>query len=462
MIDAMFSIGHLIDIVRNGGSVQTGVDVYDRDGTLLLAGDVVVDQVKPLEIIKRNGLRSVPVAPGGGLFDQGGNRIQAAGEDGRTLPETEGVKGGAMETESHQAEADITRRLQEIQDIRNETALKYTQAKACLKNALNQVRETNGEFDAGEVADQVRKLVAFSLGADNPFSYMGRELFFYDDYLYSHAVNVCAMGTAVLHNFNRVFSKSIEKTLWAEPAGESAHTPPKFSYYYPDDMAEMSLGFFIFDMGKALVPESLLNKTSKLSRDDLAMIRRHSYEFGSQILDKNRMANSVLSSIVRYHHGPMYEGEANCYPRDKQVADIPAYVRICKLMDSYDAMISKRSYRDAQNQVTAVTELFRTYVKKDPMLQLILHAFVSSIGLHPPGSIVYLKNGQMAYVLESRGPIVLAFTDTDLAPLNAQPDPMDLGRMGPEYQVDGDRSVQTPKEVFDRLPQFIKTIAMPG
>ena len=458
MIDATFSIGHLIEIVRDGGAVQTGVDVYDRDGTLLLAGDVVVDQVKPLEIIRRNGLKSVPIAAGGGLFDQSGNRIQADGEDGGDPV----GNAGRVEMDTVSAEKDITRRLQEIQDIRNEAALKYTQAKACLKKALTQVRETNGEFDAGDVADQVRKLTAFSLGADNPFSYMGRELFFYDDYLYNHAVNVCAMGTAVLHRFNRVFSRSIENTLWAETAGESTGTPPKFSYYYPDDMAEMALGFFIFDMGKALVPERLLNKTSKLNRDETSMIRRHSYEFGSQILEKNQLANSVLTSIVKYHHGPMYEGEANCYPGDKRVADIPAYVRICKLMDSYDAMISKRSYRDARNQVTAVTELFRTYVKKDPMLQLILHAFVSSIGLHPPGSIVYLKNGQMAYVLESRGPIVLAFTDTDLAPLNTQPEPMDLNQMGPAFQVDGDRSVQTPKEVFDRLPQFIKAIAIPG
>ncbi len=68
----------------------------------------------------------------------------------------------------------------------------------------------------------------------------------------------------------------------------------------------------------------------------------------------------------------------------------------------------------------------------------------------------------MAYVLESRGPIVLPFTDADLAPLSTQPDPFDVGTKNTLFQVDTDRSVQTPKEVYDTLPPFIKTIAMPG
>lgn len=459
MIEAMFSIDNLIAIVRDGGTVQTGVDVYDRDGTLLLARDVVVDRTAPLEIIRRNGLKSVPVAPGGGLFDHSGNRIQTEADGSLRLPEIpDREEQGGRDSGFGRAEKDVTRRLRQIQDIRREAALKHRQAKDCVRNALSQIRDTGGEFDVRDVAEQVRNLVSFSLGADNPFSYMGRELFSYDDYLYGHAVNVCAMGTAVLHRFNQAFSRNIEKTLWAEPSG-SGH---RFSYYYPDDLADISLGFFIYDMGKALVPENLLNKTGALTREELGLIQRHSLEFGARILDKNQIAGSVLSGIVRYHHGPMFDGEANCYPTDKKVGDIPAYVRICKLMDSYDAMISRRSYRDAQNRIAAATELFRAYVKKDPMLQFILHAFVSSIGLYPPGSIVYLKNGQMAYVLEARGPLVLPFTGRDLSPLSSRPDPVDLSRKGPGLQVDGDRSVQTPIEVYDRLPRFIRDIAMTG
>ena len=68
------------------------------------------------------------------------------------------------------------------------------------------------------------------------------------------------------------------------------------------------------------------------------------------------------------------------------------------------------------NPIRVVTRLFRTYAQKDPLLQFILHAFVNAVGLHPPGSVVYLTNQQMAYVLDSKGPIVLPFTDARWAP----------------------------------------------
>ncbi len=455
MIDAMFSIDNLIAIVRDGGTVKTGVDVYDREGTLLLAKDVLVDQVSPLETIKRKGLRAVPVAKDGGFFDGSGNRIMLESDGTLSLPDPERSPGKGVSPEQ-----DVTRRLKEIREIRREARLKYDNAKNCLKASLAQIRKTKGQFDVLAVESQVSELVKFSLAADHPFAHIGRELFFYDDYLYGHAVNVCALGTAVLHRFNEGFSKSIETALW-EDQGRGSGTNV-FSYYYPDDLEEMSLGLFIYDLGKALVPESLLNKSGGLTRDESRMMQKHSYEFGVSILERNHLKNPVLSNMVQYHHGPLFDGEKNCYPRNRLFSEIPAYVRICKLMDVYDAMISKRSYRDALNQVTAATELFRTYVKKDPMLQFVLHAFVNTIGLYPPGSIVFLNTGQMAYVLESRGPIVLPFTDPDLAPLARQPDPFDVTTKGPSFQVNRERSVQTLKAIYDRLPEFIKTIAMPG
>ena len=50
MIESRISIDKLIEFVRQGGRVKTGVDVYDNNGTLLLAKDVMVDKTKPLKI----------------------------------------------------------------------------------------------------------------------------------------------------------------------------------------------------------------------------------------------------------------------------------------------------------------------------------------------------------------------------------------------------------------------------
>ena len=454
MIRTVLPIDRLIAVVREGGSVKTGVDVYDRTGTLLLAGDVLVDQVRTLEVISRSGVRRIPLARGGGLFDRSGRTI----ED----PETESVTlspGDADALTEPPQTADVETRLREIKALRQEAALMVSRARDCLKEALAQIREENGQFDVDAVRGQVGDMVAFSLEAGHPGAYLGRDIFSFDNYQYQHAVNVCVMGTVVAHRFNAGFSDAVESALLRPSATNGL--PGNFSYYLPIDLDEISLGLFLFDIGKALVPQSLLQKSGALTREERGVVRRHSYEFGARILEANHLTHPVISNMVCFHHCPIFDGEGGGYPLNRPVAEIPMYVKICKLMDIYDAMVSRTSYREARNQPAAATELFRTYVKKDAMLQFLLHAFVGSIGLYPAGSIVYLKNGQLAYVLEEKGPIVIPFTDSGGAPLSSSPDPFDARTRNALFQVDADRSIQNPKEVYRRLPEYIKSMAMP-
>ena len=141
------------------------------------------------------------------------------------------------------------------------------------------------------------------------------------------------------------------------------------------------------------------------------------------------------------------------------LGEIPPYVKIAKLADIYDAMTSKRCYKDAFNPINVVTNIFRTYANKDPFLQVVLHSFVKVVGIYPPGSILTLRNGQMAYVLLSDGPIVLPFTDSKAQPLSNKPDPIDLGSINiiesPQIQIDNRKSLKAPAEVIDLLPSYI-------
>ncbi len=339
---------------------------------------------------------------------------------------------------------------------------------------MKQIQQTKGQFDVRAVESQVADLLDFSVAADHPFPYLNQEIFTYDDYLYQHSTNVCAIATAVLHRFNTQFSHTVDTFLSEnrpgvreEVSGVSDRQEDTksgfFNYYYGEDLNEISLGFFLHDIGKALIPESLLNKNAGLTDKEFQIIKRHSFDYGAKILEENQIKNNVLNNIVQYHHAPLYTNEEGCYPLDRDCSDIPPYVRICKLADIYDAITSKRSYNDALNQVSAITQLFRKYVKKDTMLQFVLHAFVNSVGRYPPGSIVYLKNGQMAYVLESRGPLVIPFTDNWENRLEVKPDPIDME--SPEtkahWKIDVDRSVKSPREVYNLLPSYIKKIATP-
>lgn len=471
MTNTMVTIDNLIEIVKSGGKVKTGVDVYNDKGTLLLEKTVFVEKPRTLEIIKENGIRSVMVnaSNNGGLWDENGNEIQFSSD--KTVDPVPTEKGAPLPPPSEQVQfsGDVGQRLQEIEAIKKQAAVQYLKAKDCIKAAIGQIKENNGQFDITAVEDQVLQLSDFLVSRGHPFSYLNREIFSFDDYLFNHSINVSATATAVVHRFNTHFSRTVERFL-SENSGDipgnvfklKEKTDHGFRYYYPDEITDMSLGFFLYDIGKVMIPEPLLNKTGRLTPKEFDMIKRHSYEYGSEILEKNNIQSAVLKNIVAYHHAPLFQNEEGCYPTDKDSSDIPLYVKICKLADIYDAMTSKRSYKEALNQISAVTEVFRTYVKKNTMLQFILHAFVKSIGIYPPGSIVFLKNRQMAYVLESKGPLVLPFTDTSGNTLHRSSDPVDLGEQGadPILSIDSSRSIRSPKEVYNLLPEFLRQAAV--
>lgn len=455
MIESRISIDKLIDIVNQGGRVKTGVDVYNTNGTLLLAKDVMVDKAKPLKIIRNSGLRHVPVAIKGGVFDASGNKIDMESADMPDLLSDSLFDPEPVKTQN------VTERLKEIQELRKFAESISVKAQGIIKNAVNQIRQTKGEFDVDVVSKQASELASLGEQDNHPFAYASREYFFYNDYLYSHAANVCALGSQILQRFNSTFSNTVEKSLWSSSPPSGNGFSGMFSYYYPEEIDEMSLGLFIYDLGKSMVPQEILNKKSALDKDEIELLRRHTNDFGFTIIEKNHLDSTVLRNMIRYHHGPLYEGEPGCYPIGLSCGMMPPYVRICKLMDIYDAMISKRSYQDAVNQVTALTGLFRSYVHKDPILQFILHAFVKTLGRYPPGSIIFLKSGQMAYVLESEGPLVLPFTDINQAPLTSSPDPFSVREQTGILTIDSDKSIRQPKKIWNYMPPFIREIALP-
>lgn len=475
-MNTRISIDNLIAIVKSGGRVKTGIDVYTEKGVLLLARDIVVEKIRVLEIIKAKGIKSVLVntSLNGGLWDSGGHLIKVS-SDGivdYSNPSTDDeiiASRTAKQAFGDTAAKQIESRLREIEEIRQQASRKYAEAKLSVKKVLSDIKNTGGQFDYEAVESSVSELVDFLSTGDNPFSYLTHEIFSYDDYLYNHCVNVCAIGTAVVNRFNKNFSKIVEDLINGTSSGindpfEKDQPAPdqSFTCFYPEDLYDISLGFFLHDIGKTLVPDAVLNKKGSLTQAEFEEVRKHSYEYGIQILEKNKLKNSVIKNIVHYHHAPLFTGEGRCYPLDKQQARVPLYVRICKLADIYDAMTSRRCYKEAYNPINVVTQVFRTYAGKDRMLQYILHAFVKSIGIYPPGSIVYLRNGQLAYVLESDGPILLPFTDEKENTLRHSPDPFraDPCELDNARTIDSRRSVKAPRDVNNLLPSYIRQITL--
>ncbi len=470
------SIDNLIKIVAADGKVKTGMDVYSTNGVLLLAKDVLVEKVKILEIIRDAGISSVPIdtAIDGCLWDDNGNLVKINSDELVHIPAFDAqntARSVDLQTSDSifpdMATNEIEMKLVEIEEIKKQAFLKYNKAKKSIKKVIADIKATGGRFDFDEVEANVSVLIEFLTVGDNPFSYLTQEIFSYDDYLYNHSINVCAIGTAVVNRFNTHFSNTVSNLLCDNRSDvdtpfekKSEQQQNSFACYYPDELKDISLGFFLHDLGKVMVPDEILNKQSGLTKEEFIEVKKHSYEYGARLLEKNGIKNSMIKNIIYYHHAALYEREEKCYPLAIKHTQIPLYVRICKLADIYDAMTSKRCYKEAINPISVVTQLFRKYAKKDKILQYILHSFVKSIGIYPPGSILFLRNGQMAYVLDSKGPFVVPFTDEQENTLKSKPDPFIISASESDQakMIDNRRSLKTPKDVYTILPSYIKRI----
>ena len=97
----------------------------------------------------------------------------------------------------------------------------------------------------------------------------------------------------------------------------------------------------LHDVGKIGIPEYIINKEGKLTEEEYGIIKQHP-ELGAQILKS--ISEIPFISIGARHHHERYDGKG--YPSGLKGTDIPEFARIISVADAYDAMTSRRSYRD--------------------------------------------------------------------------------------------------------------------
>ena len=110
-----------------------------------------------------------------------------------------------------------------------------------------------------------------------------------------------------------------------------------------DDIVQaLELAGLLHDIGKIGIPDRILNKSGPLTPSELEAIRKHpivSYDIVSQMIDDPRVLDAIL-----YHHERM---DGTGYPRGLVATEIPLPAAILSVADVYDALTSRRSYRDA-------------------------------------------------------------------------------------------------------------------
>ncbi len=175
-----------------------------------------------------------------------------------------------------------------------------------------------------------------------------------ENHMYRHKTTV---GTSIR---NKAISAILE-TLTEKYENERKHSQRVSSYcrligqqlkLRSDEIKELEQAGLFHDIGKISIPDSILNKPDKLTKEEYEIIKSHT-EVGYQIL---RAADEYSDlAIQALHHHERWDGFG--YPNGLKETDIPLFSRIIGVVDAYEAMTADRPYRKRLTTQEAISEM---------------------------------------------------------------------------------------------------------
>lgn len=110
----------------------------------------------------------------------------------------------------------------------------------------------------------------------------------------------------------------------------------------PEELETLDKGGVLHDLGKMAIPDSILLKPGALTKEEFEIMKTHPV-VGCTICERLRSAKDALP-LIRHHHERL---DGSGYPDHLKKDEIPTLVRIVNIVDIYDAMTTRRSYKDA-------------------------------------------------------------------------------------------------------------------
>lgn len=159
------------------------------------------------------------------------------------------------------------------------------------------------------------------------------------------------------------------------------------------ELEKLAVGCAMCDIGMTQLPPELLDQAENLTESQLRIIRAHP-KMGAELVSKSKNVDIEILGIIENHHERM---DGSGYPRGIEGASIPLLARIAGLVDTYDAMITRRPYAAARTSHEATQELLDC--KGRQFQEALVEQFVQAIGLFPTGTMVELNTGEVAIVV---------------------------------------------------------------
>lgn len=159
------------------------------------------------------------------------------------------------------------------------------------------------------------------------------------------------------------------------------------------ELDDLMISSFLHDIGKIQIPDTLLNKTVPLTKQEFQEIKKHP-EYGYQLICRSEGVSERHALVALQHHE---REDGSGYPAGLKGSEIGIDTKIVAVADVFHAMISKRSYKDAIPLFQVMRELMSgAYGLYDPK---VIHCFISKIMTALIGSKVLLSDGDEAQVI---------------------------------------------------------------
>ncbi|MDE2585374.1 MAG: HD-GYP domain-containing protein [Betaproteobacteria bacterium] len=188
----------------------------------------------------------------------------------------------------------------------------------------------------------------------------------HDQYTFMHSVSVCALMVA--------FARGLKLSR--------------------DVIKDIAVGALLHDVGKAKVPDGILNKPAKLTDAEFDKMKSHVVQ--SKIILHNTPGVSAIALDVAAQHHERYDGSG--YPNKLKGEQISLYGQMGAIVDVYDAITSNRVYHRGMPPTEALRKLLEW--SKFHFNPELVQAFIRTIGIYPTGSLVRLESSRLGVVLE--------------------------------------------------------------
>lgn len=252
---------------------------------------------------------------------------------------------------------------------------KIEKAIAVMDDVEKAIRSKSDKIPAAEIKLVVDGFVEdIRRNADACLNLLDLESF--DDYTYTHSLNVSTL------------SIMLGLTLGLES----------------DNIRALGITGLLHDIGKTLIPHEIIDKATKLTPAEWKIIQNHPVYGYNLLKAEGGLFNTQILNGVLLHHENFHGGG---YPFGVNSDKINNFAEIISVVDVFDAITSKRSYKESKSYSEAFTYIMEeSGIKFEPKIaQVFLRDLVKKINgeaLYPIDSYVLLNTGEIAYIVDYR------------------------------------------------------------